>query len=93
MARLSTQAAAMTNEIKASIRAFVLEKFPSYRHKSLQDSDSLIASGIIDSMGMLELVAFVESEFGILVEDTDLTPENFESVAALSTFVAIQKSK
>ena len=78
--------------LSESIRTFVLEKFPACRSKGLQNTDSLIDSGIIDSMGILELVAFVESDFGIVVEDMDLTPENFESIAALSAFVAGQQN-
>ncbi len=93
MTTSSTQSADVTTEIKAAIRAFILEKFPASRQKSLEDSDSLIESGMIDSMGMLELVIFVESNFGLLVEDIDLTPENFESIVALSTFVAAKKRK
>ncbi len=79
-------------EIKNAIRAFVLEKFPACQQQGLEDDDSLIDSGIVDSMGILELVAFAESEFGIVVEDTDLTPENFESVAALANFVVGKRS-
>jgi acyl carrier protein len=77
----------------APIRAFVLENFPICRQKDLQDSDSLIESGIIDSMGMLELVAFVESDFGIVVAETDLIPENFESIATLSAFVEAKQDQ
>lgn len=77
-----------TNE---RIRQFVFEKFPASSKKELSDQASLIESGIIDSMGMLELVAFVESDFGIEVQDMDLTPENFESIQALSVFVKSQQ--
>jgi acyl carrier protein len=69
------------------IREFLFEKFPVCQKNDLKDEDSLIETGIIDSMGMLELVVFVESDFGIQVEDLDLVPENFESVEALSKFV------
>lgn len=69
------------------VREFLFEKFPACQKNELKDDESLIETGIIDSMGMLELVVFVESDFGIEVEDMDLTPENFESVEALSTFV------
>ena len=73
--------------VSDSIRAFVLEQYPACRQRNLKDTDSLIDSGIVDSMGILELVAFVESDFGVVVEETDLTPENFESIAALADFV------
>jgi acyl carrier protein len=76
---------------KDQIRQFVLEKFPAFHQKGLQDQESLIESGVFDSMGMLELVMFVESAFNIVVEDTDMTPENFESIDALSAFVESKK--
>lgn len=79
--------AASTQE---AIRSFVFDQYPLCRQKSLQDSDSLIESGIVDSMGILELVAFVESAFNIRVEDIDLTPENFDSIESLSSFVAVK---
>ena len=80
------------NPVSTSIRVFVLEQYPACRQRNLQDTDSLIDSGIVDSMGILELVAFVESDFGVVVEDTDLTPENFESIAALSDFVLAKQN-
>jgi acyl carrier protein len=54
----------------------------------LADDESLLKSNIIDSMGMLELVTFIETEFQVTVEGEELLPENFESIAALSGFVA-----
>jgi acyl carrier protein len=43
--------------------------------------------GVIDSMGMWPLIVFVESHFGIKVEDTDLFPENFRTLRALTKFI------
>ena len=79
-------------QLKEAIRNFVFEQYPLCRQKKLQDADSLIDSGIVDSMGILELVAFVESDLDVQVEDTDLTPENFESIESLSLFVAAKKA-
>ena len=85
---MSEQNMAATNN---KIRQFVLEKFPAFHQKGLQDRDSIIESGIVDSMGMLEIVAFIETEFGVGVEDTDLTPENFQSISALSKFIKTKR--
>ena len=49
--------------------------------------ESLLESGIIDSMGVLQLVAFLESTYGIKVEDDDLMPENFDTIAAITSFI------
>jgi acyl carrier protein len=53
----------------------------------LGDGDSLIDAGLIDSTGVLELVGFLEQEFGIDVADEDLVPENLDSIARLAAFI------
>lgn len=74
-------------DTRDQVRNFLCEQFPACQQDSFSDQDSLIETGIVDSMGMLELVVFVESDFEIEVQDVDLIPENFESVEALSKFV------
>ncbi len=54
----------------------------------IDPGDNLLAKGIVDSHGVMELVAFLEERYGIAVRDEDLTPENFESVARIDEFVA-----
>jgi acyl carrier protein len=76
-----------TPVISDSIRTFVLSKFPLARKRELQDGDLLLESGILDSMGVLEIVHFIEQEFGILVVDDELVPENFQSIQQLTEFV------
>jgi acyl carrier protein len=53
----------------------------------LEDDDSFSGRGIIDSTGILELVAFVETRFGISIEDEEMIPENFDSLAKLTRYV------
>ena len=48
---------------------------------------SFLENGIVDSMNVLELVMFVEQKFGIKVEDAEIVPDNFDSVARLAAFV------
>lgn len=52
------------------------------------DDDSFLERGIVDSLGVIELVSFIEAQFGISVADHELTPENFDSVTKLSEYVA-----
>jgi acyl carrier protein len=51
------------------------------------DSASFLEEGIVDSMGIMELVMFVDENFGITVEDEELTPDNFDSVAKLAAYI------
>jgi acyl carrier protein len=69
------------------IRGFILEKFPLARKRGLKTDDKLLESGILDSLGVLDLVAFIEQEFAVFVSDEELGPENFESAASLGAFV------
>jgi acyl carrier protein len=74
-------------DVVSKIMAFMQERFPRARQTKLSIDDSLLDSSIIDSMGILELVNFIESEFSITVDGEDLLPENFQTVMALATFV------
>lgn len=54
----------------------------------LAHDEDLLAADLIDSLGITELVTFLESRFGISVADEDLEPDNFRSVEAIAAFVA-----
>ena len=73
--------------VDGNIREFVRSRFPLARDSNVGDDESLLDRGIIDSLGILDLVGFLEQSFGIQVADEDLSPENFDSIAALVRFV------
>ncbi len=74
--------------IEAKVRQYVLDKLLFGRTEVAVDGDtSFLESGIIDSTGVLELVAFLEEEFQVKVEDEDLIPANLDSVNAVTRFV------
>jgi acyl carrier protein len=78
----------MTQEtVKTKLMSFIFEKFPLARKKNMNDTSLLLQSGIVDSLGILELVAFIEQEFGITISDDELLPENFQTLEALTSFV------
>jgi acyl carrier protein len=77
-------------QIAFQIRSYVLDKFPLARQHSLAEEDALLGSGIVDSLGVLDLVAFVEETFDVAVDVEDLQPENFESIARMTAFVEIK---
>ncbi len=70
------------------IRAFLLENFYVTDPTDLADDTHLITSGIVDSTGMLEVITFLEREYGVQVEDRETTPENLATVERLDAFVA-----
>ena len=74
-----------------TIRRFVIDNFLAGKEDpSLKNEDSLLESRVIDSTGVMELLEFIEDEYGIAVEDAELTPENFDSVTRVATFVQMK---
>ena len=77
-----------TVEAGSRIRRFILKHFPLARKQpSIEDDSQLLNSGIIDSLGVLDLVSFIENEFKITISEEDLLAENFESIASMTTFI------
>jgi len=66
------------------IREFIVE---SFFVDDFSDEDSFLRNGVIDSLGMLELITFLEKEFGIKITDAELIPENLDSLARVCAFV------
>ena len=60
---------------------------------ALNNSDSFLNKGIIDSTGILEVIYFLEEEFSIHVEDEDMVPENFDSVNNIAKYVEKKQAK
>lgn len=71
--------------VAGRIRSFLTRQFPLI--KNIGDEQPLLEGGLIDSLGILEVVSFLEKEFGIVISDEELLPENFGSVHSLSIFV------
>lgn len=78
------------DEIKSKVRKYVLET--TYADPEIVKDDSLIfIEGIFDSMGFIYLVNFIEEAFHIQAKDSELLEDNFESIDAISRFVASKK--
>jgi acyl carrier protein len=78
------------NEMKEKIRMFIVENFLFGKANGLGDDSSFLDEGIIDSTGILELVSFLEEQYGIRVEDEELVPENLDCI---NNVVAYLESK
>ena len=76
-----------SDPVSERIQGFLLEKFPAAKKRGVSREDHLLDTGILDSLGILDLVSFVEQEFGVTISDDELLPENFRSVAAIPAFV------
>lgn len=75
-------------ELREQIRGFVVENFLFGDGAPLKDDQmSLLDNGIMDSVGVMELVAFLEGDLGLGIEDQELVPENLDSIDNLVGFV------
>ena len=69
------------------IRRYIVEQFLFGQDADLTDSSSFLDKGILDSTGVLELVAHLESTYGIKVSDDELLPDNLDSIDAICSFI------
>jgi acyl carrier protein len=75
-------------EIEAQVRQYILDNFMYTDDESeLSSEQSLFDTGVIDSTGVLELVGFIEETFEVEVDDTELVPDNFDSVARITAYI------
>lgn len=79
--------------VREELRKLILENYLfSDNPADLADDASFMDLGVIDSTGIMEVVIFMEENFGIKVLDTDLLPENLDSINALVAFVDRKKN-
>jgi len=77
-----------TKHVSTKVREFIKDNFMFRDDRAdLADGESLLDAGLIDSTGILELVAFIETEFSIQMADTDIVPENLDSVETIVRYV------
>jgi len=76
------------DETTAKIKAFIVEEFmPDVSPDELEDDFDLLTGGVVDSLGLLKVVAWLEDEFDIGVDDSELGPDSFRTVAAIKEYV------
>jgi acyl carrier protein len=74
--------------MKKTIRQYILGNLLFTEDESvLQNSDSFLDGGIIDSTGVMEIILFIEETFGIKVDDDEMIPTNLDSVDNLNAFI------
>ncbi len=85
--------ATQTQPIEKAIRDFIaVNLLYSTEGFAYADDVSFMQEGIVDSLGVVELVEFVNKQFGITVAQQEVTPDNFDSVAKLAAFVRAKQA-
>jgi acyl carrier protein len=80
-------------KIKQQITEFITTNFLFDDSIKLGQEDSLLETGVIDSTGVLELVAFIEETYRIKVEDEEIVPENLDSISNISLYISQKLSQ
>src|SRR6516165_8464359 len=80
-------------DVKEKVRAFVLEYAAGKGLTELKDDEPLLKTNIIDSLGSFRMIAFLEETFPLTIEDTDMVPENFQTLNDVESFVASKLGK
>lgn len=75
---------------RETVRQFIVENFLFGEETKLEDDISFLENGIIDSTGILELIAFLEETYDIKVEDEELIPENLDSLNNVTAFIELK---
>jgi acyl carrier protein len=76
-----------TTDIEREVRDFVVKHFLSGHAEKLRDDGSLLGD-VVDSMGVLELVGYLQDRFKITVDDEEVVPANLDTVRSVAAFVA-----
>ena len=77
-----------TETLKTQVRQYVADNLPMGTSAAeLRDDVSFMESHILDSVGVLELIAFIEKKFGIKVEDQEMLPENLDSLNRIGRYL------
>jgi acyl carrier protein len=82
---------AQVGSIQSDIRHFIANEL-GREVMMVADGESLLEAGVIDSLGVLELVKFIEQRYGLNVSEDEMMPENFDTLNAIAAFIARRRT-
>ncbi|MBO6756973.1 MAG: acyl carrier protein [Roseibium sp.] len=84
----------MQTDVGSAVRDFIADNFLFREDReTVADNESLLENGLLDSTGVLELVAFLETDLGIDIKDAEIIPENFDSIDAIINYAKSKLAK
>jgi len=81
----------MKTEIIEKVRTYLQNEILQQPDREIKANEALISSGLIDSFSLVDVALFVEDEFGVTIDDTELNAETFDSLDALADLVVARK--
>lgn len=79
-------------DVKSVVRKYILDNFAMGGGVAIADDTSFIEGHILDSTGFIELITFIEETYGLTVEESEMVPENFDSLANIEGYVARKRT-
>jgi len=83
----------MEDDVISAVKQFLQSRRLLKSSAEVADEESLLETGVIDSLGVVELTAFMEERFSIRIDEDDLVPENFDSLLAMREFINRKRSQ
>lgn len=81
----------MDSTITASLEKYIATQVLKQPNRKIANDEALISSGLIDSFSLMDLALFVEDNFGVRIEDTELNAETFDNLMQLSALIESRK--
>ena len=82
-----------SESLKAEIRNYLMTHRASKEVGSISDDGSLLEAGVIDSLAMVDLISHLQKTYDITIPEDDMTPENFDSITAIASYVESRRGK
>ncbi len=81
----------MNAEIKTKLSQYIAKEILKNPKRVIKDDEAIISSGLIDSFHLVDLSLFVENEFGVRIDDSELNKETFDSIDQLAALIESRK--
>lgn len=82
----------MNTDIKKSLSSFIATEILSQPDRMIGDEDKLISSGLIDSLSLVDIALFVEEEYQVIIDDTELNADTFDTLIDLESIILSRQS-
>ena len=77
----------MNSEIKSALSELIASEILSQPGRNIDDNEKLISSGLIDSLSLVDIALFVEEEYQVIIDDTELNADTFDTLAELESII------
>ena len=82
----------MSSEITSALAEFIADEILNQSGRNIAENEKLISSGLIDSLSLVDISLFVEEEFQLIIDDTELNADTFDTLAELANLIQSRQS-